>query len=167
MPLKKNYEGFNEALLTHLMLLVFSIPPENTKPEVLRHFFRICRKTSGMKCLKLFCGIVKWLKRFFNPDLFCCIGTGDKWSKDCIGPIYFSKIFMKTTEIWAFVLCMLHCNLVSLRCNKYMNWFYDLLFYSWFCKLSSQYYALPMHVPAGNYMFKVNNRNTRAMCEIC
>ena len=21
--------------------------------------------------------------------------------------------------------------------------------------------------PAGNYMFKVNNRNTRAMCEIC
>ena len=99
MPLKKNYEGFNEALLTHLMLLVFSIPPENTKPEVLRHFFRICRKTSGMKCLKLFCGIVKWLKRFFNLDLFCCIGTGDKWSKDCSGPIYFSKIFMKTTEI--------------------------------------------------------------------
>ena len=21
--------------------------------------------------------------------------------------------------------------------------------------------------PAGNYMFKVNNRNTRSMCEIC
>ena len=21
--------------------------------------------------------------------------------------------------------------------------------------------------PAGNYMFKVNNRNTRTMCEIC
>ena len=23
------------------------------------------------------------------------------------------------------------------------------------------------HIPAGNYMFKVNNRNTRTRCEIC
>ena len=39
------------------------------------------------------------------------------------------------------------------------------------------YYFLPrdtfcvntewMILPAGNYMFKVNNRNTRTMCEIC
>ena len=26
---------------------------------------------------------------------------------------------------------------------------------------------LQWHVPAGNYMFKVNNKNTRTMCEIC
>ena len=24
-----------------------------------------------------------------------------------------------------------------------------------------------MHIPAGNYMFKVNTRNTRTKCEIC
>ena len=24
-----------------------------------------------------------------------------------------------------------------------------------------------LHFPAGNYMFKVNNRNTRTRCEIC
>ena len=23
------------------------------------------------------------------------------------------------------------------------------------------------HIPAGNYIFKVNNRNTRTRCEIC
>ena len=28
-------------------------------------------------------------------------------------------------------------------------------------------YLLLIHFPAGNYMFKVNNRNTRTRCEIC
>ena len=27
--------------------------------------------------------------------------------------------------------------------------------------------AIPFTIPAGNYMFKVNNRNTRTRCEIC
>ena len=27
--------------------------------------------------------------------------------------------------------------------------------------------CLRIHCPAGNYMFQVNNRNTRTRCEIC
>ena len=29
------------------------------------------------------------------------------------------------------------------------------------------YWKLTARIPAGNYMFKVNNRNTRTRCEIC
>ena len=31
----------------------------------------------------------------------------------------------------------------------------------------SFYFTFLIHSPAGNYMFKVNNRNTRTRCEIC
>ena len=43
-------------------------------------------------------------------------------------------------------------------------------FLSLFFFTLSQYYIVPNSIwsnPAGNYMFKVNNRNTRARCEIC
>ena len=33
--------------------------------------------------------------------------------------------------------------------------------------LSSVFETLKTTIPAGNYMFKVNNRNTRTRCEIC
>ena len=34
-------------------------------------------------------------------------------------------------------------------------------------KLKNQNLAYSSYIPAGNYMFKVNNRNTRTRCEIC
>ena len=33
--------------------------------------------------------------------------------------------------------------------------------------MKSMIKAATRNIPAGNYMFKVNNRNTRARCEIC
>ena len=36
-----------------------------------------------------------------------------------------------------------------------------------FCKVIIEKNRLTPCFPAGNYMFKVNNRNTRTRCEIC
>ena len=34
-------------------------------------------------------------------------------------------------------------------------------------KIQKQIKTVPDSTPAGNYMFKVNNRNSRTRCEIC
>ena len=37
----------------------------------------------------------------------------------------------------------------------------------WYCQIEHFYYHMSNHVPAGIYLFKVNNRNTWTMYEIC
>ena len=44
----------------------------------------------------------------------------------------------------------------------------QLTFANWFSNITNREKTHSMgKYPAGNYMFKVNNRNTRARCEIC
>ena len=63
------------------------------------------------------------------------------------------------------LLCSVMCSAVfeTLFCHHYVflfhRWFYLTLMYDTLKKLSAS--------PAGNCMFKVNNRNTRTRCEIC
>lgn len=73
--------------------------------------------------MTLFCGIVKWLERFFNP------GLETNKVKIAVSLKCFSKTFMKTIDIFAFLFCMFYYNLVSPR-------FYDFFFMVGFVNFS-------------------------------
>ena len=66
------------------------------------------------------------------------------------------------------------CNSSSFRAKTVLK-FWSSIFriYSYLLSISGQSDLIPVFLdnsrrdPAGNYMFKVNNRNTRSRCDIC
>ena len=52
-------------------------------------------------------------------------------------------------------------------CHKHPKIINESLFVLKVIRISLVLVILFKHYPAGNYMFKVNNRNTRTRCEIC
>ena len=58
--------------------------------------------------------------------------------------------------------CLHHVILMTSQLTKSMKWF--LIWKTWTCLI---YETKKTFISAGNYMFKVNNRNTRTRYEIC
>ena len=97
---------------------------------------------------------------WFSLFAFSCLGTHySKKSRAGEGVIILCAHFNSLTNIQTYN-CSLH--------QKYLPRLFNRIVFNYqiFTHWDSVLIAFD-HIPSGNYLFKVNNRNTRTRCEIC